>query len=412
MGIGVAFLVAVGLACGGGGNDETPDQIAQKAYQAVNQAGKVYHVRGDDGSDVWIDAANQRYRRGEATSDGVLTSVGDGWTMISYDRTQNQVTTEDTKPTGSAVPRINDPMAVWLEPLGALAYGQDVRVIGKTMSDGREVLALEVRSPIFTNNQPTGRVLVGRVELDPDSYLPVAFERRQESPPGQPTDTPSALGGQGSKRVKFTLSEMVAPDSLPADFFSRKVVEDEVVTVERSLQKARDLGLTPFWLGKEFKGSAVNLRFSSETGAVIADPATSEASIHYALQVVAGPAANGVSDETVVIKLAKADKASFGPPVIQDFAGDLPEQKRQVTAHGRPAPLFVSVLTPSALPCPKGSVCPRTNAPLYTRLDLTLGDTAVQIEAFARIDGDGNDLNPYNSIDGIIGLADVLTAAP
>lgn len=407
----MACLLVVGAAACGGGDEETPDQIAQKVYQAINQPGKVYHVRGDDGSEVWIDAANQRYRRREATAQGQLTSVGEGWTKISYDPFDNKVKTQDTKPTGPSVPRIDDPMVGWLEALSALAYGQELRVIGETVSDGKQVLALEARSPIFEKEQPTGRSLVGRVELDLASYLPLAFERRQEAPPGQPTDTPSAVGDSGPKRVRYTVSELIARDGLPGDFFARKVVEDEVVTLEQNLQKVRDLGLTPYWLGKVFQGNAVNLRFSDETVAVIPDPSTDEASIHYAIEFLTGAGVNSLSDEAVVIKLGKAGKASFGPPVVREFAGDLPEKSGRVTARGQPAVAFISFLTPGDLPCPTGSVCPKTEAPLYTRLDVTLGGTAVQIETFARIDKDGNDRNPYNSIDGIIGLAEALTAA-
>ena len=219
------------------------------------------------------------------------------------------------------------------------------------------------------------------------------------------------VGDSGPKRVRYTVSELIARDSLPAGLFARKVVEDEVVTLEQNLQKVRDLGLTPYWLGKLFQGNTVNLRFSDETVAVIPDPSTDEASIHYAIEFLIGGGVNGLSDEAVVIKLAKTDKASFGPPVVQEFAGDLPERKRQVTARGQPAALFISFLTPGDLPCPAGSVCPQTEAPLYTRLDVTLGGTAVQIETFARIDKDGNDRNPYNSIEGIIALAEALAAA-
>lgn len=405
------LLVAGAGACGGGGGGgQTPRQIAQNVYQAINQPGKVYHVRGDDGIEVWIDIPNQRYRRREPASQGSLTSVGEGWTRISYDPFGNKVKTEDTKPAGLAVARIDDPVAGWLEALSALAYGRELRTIGETVADGKQVLALEARSPIFEEDKPTGGFLVGRVELDLVSYLPLAFERRQEVPAGQPTDTPSAAGDSGPKRVRYTVSELIARDALPEDFFARKVVEDEVVTLEQNLQKVRDLGLTAYWLGKAFQG-AVNLRFSDEAVAVIPDPEKGEASIHYALELGSAGGVNNLSDEAVVIKLAKADKAAFGPPAVQEFAGDLPERSQQVTARGQTGTLFISILTPGDLPCPTGSVCPKTKTPLYTRLDVTLGSTAVQIETFARIDKDGNDRNPYNSIEGIIGLAEALTAA-
>ena len=104
------------------------------------------------------------------------------------------------------------------------------------------------------------------------------------------------------------------------------------------------------------------------------------------------------------------DLSSFVPPQIEAFAGDLPESRTEVTVRGVPAVLLTSRLTPSDLPCPEGN-CPPSDVPLYVRLAFTLGETSFQIEALARIGTTGQDLNGYNSEEGIIHLAEALQEA-
>ena len=74
-----AVFVAV-AACGGDDDDDngdggdSPEEVVTLIEDAVLQPGMVFHAEGDDGSEVWLDPENQRYRRQEATQDGGLTS--------------------------------------------------------------------------------------------------------------------------------------------------------------------------------------------------------------------------------------------------------------------------------------------------------------------------------------------------
>ncbi len=401
--------MALAIACGASGTGRDADREVQKAFDAISQPGMVFHAKGDNGSEVWIDAERQLYRQRAAPSGGGLISVGQGWVRTYYDPFSNSVATEDRSPSGSSRPRINDPAVQWFEPLSALAFGTDLRLIGRTISDGREVIAIEARSPIVNNQEFTGSYLLGRVELDPMSYLVVAFERRVQLPADQARLTPdpaSLQDGQKPERIRYQ-SELISRDTLPADFFSATAVQEQVVTLEENLTAIKSLGLELLWLGKEYSGPRGKLALPSDTEGVIVDPTTAEASFHYALATGDSGSA-GLLSETVIIKLGPKG-TEFGQPSIQEFAGRLPEGQSAVTVHGVPATLYTSILTPADLPCPSAS-CPKARVPLYHRLAFTTGQTSVQIETFARVDVvTGSDQNGYNSEEGIIALAEALS---
>lgn len=403
--LGAALAAACGSPSSKGEGEAEAE--AQRAFDAINQPGMVFHAKGDDGSEVWIDAEHQLYRQRAAPSAGGLVSVGQGWTRIYYDAFANRVATEDRSPSGPNRPRLDNPAVQWFEPLSALAFGSELRFVGRTTSDGREVIAIEARSPITSNGQFTGSYLIGRVELDPVSRLVLAFERRVQPPAGQNGQTPdpaSLQEGQKPERIHYE-TELIPRDSLPADFFSPTVVEDQVVTLEENLAAIKSLGLDLLWLGKEYSAGRGKLALPSDTEGVIVDPTTAEASFHYALVSAEG---GGLLSEAVIIKLGPSG-TDFGQPSIQEFAGRLPESRSAVTVRGGPATLYTSILTPADLPCASGG-CPKTKAPLYHRLSFTAGRTSVQIETFARVDIEsGADQNPYNSEEGIIALAEALS---
>lgn len=374
---------------------------------AIAKPGVVYHALGDDESEVWIDAENQRFRRQEPTSTGALTSVGQGWTRWSYDPFNNLVTEEDLSPTG-ARPRIDHPMVGWFEPLSAVAYSTELRLIGDTTADGLAVIALEARSPIGGDGgvAGSGAALEGRVELLADSYQPHAFEREEVVPAGQ-TPQGGAEGSEGRKRVVYT-SEELSVEDVPEGFFERAVVDGLVQTVEENIQKTKAIGLAPLWLG-EFLDTERGLLVLPETDNFFVNTESQEAEIHYSLVLpVAQDAAEPIRD-SVIIRLAHGID-NFQPPLLQEFAGDLPETIRDVPSALGQVRLIFSRLTPSDLPCPDGG-CPASDAPLYLRLIATIGETSVQIETSARIDGLGQDRNGYNTQDGIIALAETLVEA-
>ncbi|MCH7954018.1 MAG: hypothetical protein IIC25_09015 [Chloroflexi bacterium] len=392
----LAGVLVVLAACGGG--SESGEDIVKQVEEALNEPGTIYHVVGDDGSEIWMDVENEKFRRREATSRGGLISVGDGWDRYTFDPIENQVFVEDANPEGLVRPRIDHPMILWSEALGALAFGQELEVIGDTVADGRAVIALNARTPIAQDGEPTGATLIGRVELDPETYLPLAFERSEEVPAGE---TPS----QERVRIRYTTSELISRDDLPEGFLDQSVVEAQVLTTEESLGQLANLGLTVYWLNEVYESPQLGRLALPPIDAVVTDPTTNTAELHYALIVGDGSEAQPLLD-AVILRLAR-DPNGFVSPTIPEFAGTLPEQEQEVEVRGVTGTLFTSILTPFDLGCDTGE-CPLTDARLYRRLIFLIDDTAVQIETFARVAGSGDELNGYNTEFGIVALGETM----
>ena len=397
----------VAAACGGGSDNTNPTDIVNKASEAVKRDGMAFHAKGSDGSEVWVDSAGQRYRARKRSGTSLLTAVGSGWSETDYDPQTNEVKTTDKKPANPG--RIFDPVILWFEPLSALAYGAEITDLGKTTSNGKTILAVESRTPIGTPGGVTDRFLVGRLELDPSTYLVQAFERRVQLPPGETAD-PNAVGqvlGTQNVRITYDVSEFVPLSSLASDFFDPSHVQEQVVTQDKSIGQIRDSGITPYWLGEGYEAGASKLALAAVPDGVQVDSAHSQGSFHYGVELAEG----GTSGEAVVVRLAKPGAGNFPQPTFPQYAGHLPEGVSDVTVGGRPASLHTSVLTPNALPCPTNS-CPQTSAPLFILLQFRLEGADVQVETYARVDESGTDRNGYNTKSGIIQLAEALTPAP
>jgi hypothetical protein len=398
------FVLAVAacavVACGGGG-DPTGEEITERVEDAVQEDGMVYHAVGDNGTEIWLDPEDEMYRRVDETDAGLVTSVGEGWTEIAYDPLNNIVTEEDRNPTGPERPRIDNPMIIWLEPLSALAFAQEFNVIGKTSADGRLVLAVEAQTPITSDGQLTGRTLVGRVEVDPDSYLPLAYEQREDVPAG-------ASPSFERERTVYTTSELIPRDDLPDDWFDRVAVDEQKISVQENINLMRDLGITPYWLGEDYESEYGILSLPPEQS-VFTNSETGQGEMHYALIVPTSETEVEPLLDAVVVRLGlNAD--GFGPPTFPEIAGNLPEGLKEVDVRGGTGALFTSGLLPSDLGC--GEVeCPETTAKLYRRLVFSIGETVIQIEALAKINAGGADLDGYNSEEGLLALADALTEA-
>ena len=265
----VVAVVVVWQLRSGGSNDQpnyTAEELVAKVQAAVIVPGMVFHATGDDGSQVWLDPSEQKFRRQESADRGGLTSIGDGWTRYSYDPFNNVVNTDDLSP-GSQTPRINDPAAPWWEPLTALAYGVELNVIGYTTSDGRVVIALESQSPILdSSGNLSGNYLQGRIELDPKTFIPVTFEQTEVVAPGGTAS--EATPAQA--RIKYTY-EIAPLANVPAGFFDRSIVDDLVQSVEENLQGVRDLGLTPYWLGETYVGPGGPMKVPDATALIVDD---------------------------------------------------------------------------------------------------------------------------------------------
>jgi hypothetical protein len=398
----VAALLVAGVIGGGGDSVGSADEIAQKVADAIRQPGKVYHAGGTDGSIVWIDAEAQQYRERDAAVNGQLTSVGSGWTRISYDAQNNEVTADDTSPQGSQRPRIDDPMVRWSDSLAALAFSNSLTVLGRSTAEGVEVIVLQATTPtVDSSGNPTG-TLYGRVEVDAQTYLPHAFESKRVLADGT-TPTPAVEGL--NPRVVYT-TEFVDRSSLSGDFFDRSIVEEQIKTNQSVMEQIRQMGLTPAWFGQYYDGKPYGELQLPPTLAVGVSADTVGGEIDYALVSPTSQA-----EGAVVIRLAQ-DAGTFKHPNVPQFAGELPEKKESVTlSNGEAGTLYTSSLTVDALPCPTAS-CPHSTAVLYRRLIFQRGSTAIQLEVSPRILEDGSDSNGFNSRDGILSLAGALVDVP
>ncbi len=394
----LAPLLLLGVAACGGGDELTAEEVVERVAEAVNEPGMVYHAIGDDGSEVWIDVEKQKFRRADGAAGGELTSVGDGWERYTFDPSDNEVLVRDTSPQGPARPRIDHPMVLWVEALGVLAYGQEIELIGETVADGREVIALVARSPVTKDGEATGATLVDRVEVEPETYLPLAFERREEAPP-------EATPSQDRVRILYTTSELIPREDLPDSFFDPSVVEAQVSTPAESLRQMEAHGLTPYWLGESYESSDGRLELPK--GAVVTEPAARTAELHYALMIGTGTAGADATPllGSVVVRLAP-NPGGFGAPELTELGGERPESESEIAVRGVTGTLFTSLLSPDGASCETGG-CPETER-LYRRLVFLVGDTAVQIEAIGRAATSGVDLNGYNSESGLVALGEAM----
>jgi hypothetical protein len=138
------------------------------------------------------------------------------------------------------------------------------------------------------------------------------------------------------------------------------------------------------------------------------DERRGEAAFDYSLLTPEYAPFGGIGD-TVRVFLRPAG-ATFepteGPPI-----GPKPERAEPVTVQGQEATLYTSELKPDP-GCAVGSPCTAPNVPLYHRLVVTLGGTAIHIEALAKVDSErGIDENPFNNRDALISLAEALVPA-
>jgi hypothetical protein len=329
--------------------------------------------------------------------------------VTSYDPFQNAVSDRDRTPAGPSTPRINNPAVSWTDALSALGFGNTLDSTGKSTADGTEIWVVQANSPILDKNGNVAGSLAGRVEIDARTNLPHAFERHQTNANGT-TPTPDVSGLSPNRRIVYTTSEMIPRSSLAADFFDKAKVDAQVQTPAESLDKIREIGLTPLWLSEQYVANPGLLQLPA-TNAVFAVASDKRGEVHYSL-IVPTSSTNAQEEPDAVIIRVAADATTFTAPTIPQVGGVLPEQKDSVTVNGQPATLYTSTLTPNDLRCDPGATCPPSDAALYRRLIFAVGTTNVQVEAAARIGASGQDANGYNKKDAIIALAEALTEAP
>lgn len=400
---------------GNGSANRDAEEMAQAVFEAISEEGMVYHAIGGD-TEVWIDVDDQRYRERQVTSEGDRLSIGEGWMVTEYDPFTNETTTTDeTVDSGDLRPRIDDPAINWLEALGALAFAQELTLLGERVSaEGKTVTVLEARSPIIENNEATGRTLIGRLELEPETLLLSAFERR-EALPLDATAPPEDPLNPSVSRVLYITSEMIPEGDLSADFFDPQQAHEAVLTLEDKFELAREQGIEIYWLGEEYEDDLGQLFLQPDEGGFVVNlpvsglETTPEASLHYVTPAVDPDGQTVLLGESVLIFLWPEDQAEFGQPQIEGFGGELPEGSREVTVRGEQGLLLTSGLRVQDVPCPAGLECPESDVPLYHRLAVVIDGTAMQIEVHAKVDSDGVDRNPYNNPDAILAIAEALT---
>jgi hypothetical protein len=257
------------------------------------------------------------------------------------------------------------------------------------------------------NNEVVG-TLIGRVEIDPETYFPYSFQRREQRADGT-TPTPQIEGLDPNRRIVYTTAELLPRETLPGDFFSAELVAEQVLSMVDNLREIEALGLEPLWLGEVYEGDGGILGLP-EKDSIFVSPGATEAELHYALLVPASETEIEPLLDSVVIRLG-TDVYQFGPPAIESFGGELPEQEELVEWEGGEGVMYTSLLTPTDTCRADDPDCIPTAAPLYRRLIFRRGETAVQIEAMARIAAGGIDLNWFKQPEGLVQLAQALEVA-
>jgi len=202
--VALGLVAVLACACRGGTPTPTPSEpstdaeaLVQAAADAVIEPGMVFHAKTDEGEgqigaeEIWIDGERERFRIeiGEKGDIAFSMSVGEGGTYWSLDGLQNEVEEEKLEPPADHPSRIDAPAVVLgLGPLGWLAYGENVEVVGEKESEGRDVVVVETRE-ILENRSDyrDGSTRVWRVELDRESHLVVAYEMQVIPPEGEGT---------------------------------------------------------------------------------------------------------------------------------------------------------------------------------------------------------------------------------
>lgn len=408
----IAAVLVAGVALGGCGGGDAGEDAVQRVLAVMDVEGMVYHA-GGGGGELWLDIDDQLYRSSDVTPDGVAIAVGDGYSRVRYDPVSNAVQTTDEPIGGVLSPRIDDPAIAWMDALEQISFAERVTLLGERVNaEGVTVIVLEGRSSVLVGGEESGAELVAQLELDPETFLLVAFERRQDLPLGvAPDPDPTAFGAL--RRAVFTISELIPRSDLSDDFFSSDVVYAVVLTLESRLAKARELGIDPYWLGERYEDSIGVMalppsesRFVVE-GDLADDDGVRQTTFSYAIPAPGSEGEAITVGGAVLVKAWPADRSEAGPPTVPGWAS-VPENVRELETARGAAVLFASVLTPNEAACPDGAECPDSNATLYHRLTITLGGTVVQLETHARVDSEGVDQNPYNSADGIIALAEAL----
>jgi hypothetical protein len=235
-------LVAWG--CGGDGGGD----LLLRAIEAVTPAGQVMHLEGrqfepENESDVesisvWIDGDRDlfRYELLREWSQGSMLNVrvGNGWEWTEYSEELNTVDEGSVRDDNRAT--WGDAALLAVDYLAAAALAGKWWEVGSETVDGREVVVLETR--------------VSRGD-EADWLYTVSLEKGTFWPVRQEVRVVAADGEVGEALVmEFDTVEVLSPNDLPADFFSRDAVRGLAKTLDEDMKDASGLGFTLYELGQ------------------------------------------------------------------------------------------------------------------------------------------------------------------
>ena len=301
-----------GRAEGGGGDPEAGDGVQRR------------RDRREPGLDRRREAAVPAQGFGDQRRAALRWAAAGRSTRTTPRR--NSVTEKDNAPNASQRPRIDDPMVRWMDPLAALAFSNHLTVIGRATADGiaGDCAARRRRRWWTARGTRAGRC-TGAWRWTQRRTCRTRSRRTRRWLTGRRR----RRGPEGWTRGCVYTSEFIERSTLPADFFDRAVVEEQVQTNQNQMEKVRELGLTPVWFGQYYDGKPYGeLQLPPTVSVSINDDGDWRQRYDYALV-----SPTSVATNAVVIRLS-ADASTFTRPEIPQFAGDLPEEEETVTMGG------------------------------------------------------------------------------
>lgn len=387
--LALGLIAVFGANCGGGNGAEVDlsdaDAVMAAALRAVSPPGKILHMKGRVGEsqwidekpqtfEIWLDGDGDRFRRETRKEwlegSAVEVAVGVGWEITAYDPDANQVN-EHSIPTEYRA-RLRDPAAFAVGYLWALATADEWQAREEKTEGGRAAVVIEARGVEGRDVDP-GTVPMTIVALDKDTLWPIRQTDRNILPQGE-TDE-GAL-------VLFDLVEVLAPEDVPDDLFSREAVEALYVTTEEKLEEARAQGFALYWVGERYvadaDGSVLVLRDLGVTR-----------NVPWRVWLSYSPEGEWI--ESVAI----FEGAGSWSPKAASSAGGY--STRDVVVRDVTGVLYISEAAPdSALPSHS--------------LVLSLGGTTIELATVPMIK-DGRDVNVFNNPEALLSLAEALVVA-
>ena len=388
----IAVLV-LAAACGGDGKSlstgaEDIDRMLHQgdtqalvaaAVAAVSQPGKVFHVRHEQvmagkeepssRAEVWVYADGQA-ARAEAYGRGGLESVKVIHGEEAAVESEGHIRRETLGPGETGNPAVQALPYMW-------ALGHPAVVFREGELNALPVLVGSAYA--VTNEDDAWWCSVIHVYLDKTSLLPLEERHYEGSVVTEPGGEYPGCVETAERKLEFARmysgAEFVNAAELPQEFFSLDAIGATAMSLR--LEAAKKVGFPVYWLGEQGPG---DLQLQDIK---VIDSATEPARVGL---VYSAPLTGRPEPQTLVV-LTEGPRHT---PLPHEECS-LPSTARKVTVEGRQAVLCVGV---------------------SRSLRVVFDETKVLVLATAIGDGQGNELNPYNSDEGILQLAERLEPVP